>query len=113
MQIQDWLIRPGSMPLEGALLPLRVQELLPAEGISIGPPGAEDRLEISPMAYMLLQANDQLASAEDVRTEWVHAEYLRGRWELDPGRLATRLVESMMAKGREGREQDNSRSQRI
>lgn len=110
MQIQDWLIRPGSTPLEGVPPPLRVQELLPAEGISIGPPGAEDRVEISPMAYMLLQANDKLAGSEEARTEWIHAEYLRGRWEFDPGRLATRLVESMMASGRAGREQEDSRS---
>ncbi len=95
MQIQDWLIRPGSVPLEGTQSPLRVQELLPAEGISIGPPGAEDRVEISAMAHLLLQASDQLARAEDARVERLHAEYLRGRQEPDPERLAARLVESM------------------
>ena len=99
MQIQDWLIRPGSVPLEGTQSPLRVQELLPAEGISIGPPGAEDRVEISAMAHLLLQASDQLALAEDARVERLHAEYLRGQREPNPDRLAARLVESMAMPG--------------
>lgn len=109
MQIQDWLIRPGPTHLEGAPSPLRVQELLPVEGISIGPPGAEDRVEISAMAHMLLQASDQLAGAEDARVERIHAEYLRGHREPDPERLAARLVESMAMAGSERRERAHSR----
>lgn len=95
MQIHDWLVRPGSTPLEGSPSPLRVQELLPVEGISIGPPGAEDRVEISAMAHMLLQASDRLAGAEEARVERIHAEYLRGQRPPNPERLAARLVESM------------------
>lgn len=107
MQIQDWLIRPASTSLEGAPSPLRVEELLPADGISIGPPGAEDRVEISPMAHLLLQANEQLAGAEDARAERIHAEYLRGRWEPDPERLAAHLMESMAVAGRDERGGDS------
>lgn len=109
MQIQDWLIRPGSVPLEGTQSPLRVQELLPAEGISIGPPGAEDRVEISAMAHLLLQASEQLAQSEEARVERIHAEYLRGRREPDPDRLATRLVESMARPGGGEAERAHSR----
>lgn len=97
MRIHDWLIRPDSTPQETAPSPLRVRELLPSESIRIGPPGAEDKVEISAMAHMLLQASEWLASAEDSRLERLRTEYLKGHWEPDPERLASRLAESMTA----------------
>ena len=109
MQIQDWLIRPGSIPLEAAQTPLRVQELLPVEGISIGPPGAEDRVEISAMAHLLLQAMDQLARGEEARVERLHADYLRGHRGPDPEALATSIVESLAMASGKGRERVHSR----
>ncbi|MCZ2154600.1 MAG: flagellar biosynthesis anti-sigma factor FlgM [Bryobacterales bacterium] len=95
MQIHDWLIRPGATPREIAPAPLRVHELLPAESIRIGPPTAEDKLEISALAQMLLEASDRLAEADEGRIERLRAGYLQGAWTPDPDRLALRLVESM------------------
>lgn len=95
MKIQDWVSSPGTGTLDGASSPLKVQELLPASGISIGPPTAEDRVEISVFAHTLLQANRHLADGEEDRVEQLHAAYARGRWMPDAERMASRLVASL------------------
>jgi hypothetical protein len=102
MQIQDLLIRPGTTPAEPAPSPVRVKELLPATGVSIGPPSAEDKVEISPLANVVLQANNQLAESEEDRVERLHASYARGFWQIDAQQTAASLVKRMLAEGREG-----------
>lgn len=101
MKIQDWVASPGAGTLDGASSPLKVQELLPASGISIGPPSAEDRVEISVFAHTLLQASRHLADGEDERVERLHAAYARGRWTPDPERMASRLVASLEVRAAE------------
>lgn len=102
MQIQDMLIRPGATPAESAPSPVRMKELLPATGVSIGPPSAEDKVEISPLANVVLQANNQLAEAEENRVERLHASYARGYWQADAAQTAASLVNRMLAEGLEG-----------
>jgi hypothetical protein len=102
MQIQDLLIRPGTTPAESPPSPVRIKELLPPTGVSIGPPGAEDKVEISPLANVVLQANNHLAESEEDRVERLHASYARGHWQADAQLTAASLVSRMLAEGREG-----------
>jgi anti-sigma28 factor (negative regulator of flagellin synthesis) len=100
MQIQDLLIRPGATPAESAPATVPVKELLPASGVSIGPPSAEDKVEISPLANLLLQASNQFAEAEAERVARLHTSYARGYWKVDPERLAARMIDASAAEGR-------------
>lgn len=110
MQIQDLLIRPGTTPAESPPSPVRVKELLPPSGISIGPPSAEDKVEISPLANVVLKANHYLTEAEEDRVERLHTSYARGFWQADPDRVAASLVKQMLADGLEGAETAPTRS---
>ncbi len=84
--------RTASQSLERA----RLHALLPSSGIEVGPPEAEDKLEISPLAHAILRAGEELDSERWQRTETIRVAYLRGDWETNDLALAARLLPGLM-----------------
>jgi hypothetical protein len=70
----------------------RLQALLPDSGIVVGPPAAEDRLEISPLAHAILRAGVEMDSVESQRVGRLHLAYMGGTWEPDASQTARALI---------------------
>lgn len=107
MQISDVLLRAGlgsprteeSRDQTGAaaLERARLRALLPGSGISVAPPEAEDKLEISPLAHALLRAGEELDAARWQRVEALRVAYLRGQWEAEAETIAPRMLPGLRA----------------
>ncbi len=75
----------------------RLEALLPESGIVVGPPEADDRLEISPLAHAILRAGVEMDGVESERVAQLRAAYVGGVWEPDTLRVASGLVASAVA----------------
>lgn len=92
MQVTEGLARQESPRLDGMNASERVEALLPTSGISIGPPSAEDRVEISPLAHALTRMNQRLAELEVDHVNALRMHYIQGSYEVEAENLARAML---------------------
>ena len=112
MQVSDLELRPltglrpeaGLESSKGTAPNRRLEELLPASGISLAPPATEDRLEISPLAHAILQASQHLETLQEERIASLRLQYLRGGLEVEDRVSARSIVDALLAESAPGAE---------